>query len=133
MLTLTGADALVEGDQFTVSFAYDPPDDGVEVVESVLFTASSTEAVVTLSATTTAADGMLEASVLDVDGATVEPALLAVEIAPRMFTLAFDPASIAIVAGGTTQTTLTLTGADALVEERSVYGGALRMTHQTMV
>ena len=57
-LTLTGADALVESDQFTWwSFAYDPPDDGVEVVESVVFIADSTEAMVTLSATTTAADG----------------------------------------------------------------------------
>ena len=26
------------GDQFAVSFAYDPPDGGVEVVESVVFT-----------------------------------------------------------------------------------------------
>ena len=106
------------------SFAYDSPDDGVEVVESVVFTADSTEAVVTLSAATITTNGILTASVSDAEGAVieVEPALLAVEIAPRTFTLAFDLATVAIVAGGTTQTTLTLTGADALVERRSVRG-----------
>ena len=77
-LTLTGADALVESDQFTVSFAYDPPDDGVEVVESVVFIADSTEAMVTLSAATITTNGILKASVSDAEGAVieVEPALL---------------------------------------------------------
>ena len=124
-LTLTGADALVESDQFTWwSFAYDSPDDGVEVVESVLFTADSTEAVVTLSAATITTNGTLTASVSDAEGAVieVEPALLAVEIAPRMFTLAFDLATVAIVAGGTDTDDADADGSRCARGERSVYG-----------
>ena len=68
----------------------------------------------TLEAATTATGGVLEASVLDVDGATVAPATLDVEIVPRAFTLAFDASTVSVIAGATTQVTLTLTGDRAL-------------------
>ena len=108
-LTLTGDRVLAASDRFAVEFAYDP-DGGVQVVEPVEFSEGTTAAVVTLEAATIATDGVLEASVLDVDGATVTPATLAVEIVPRAFTLAFDLASVSVVAGAMTQVTLTLTG-----------------------
>ena len=70
-LTLTGDRALAASDRFAVTFSYAPDGGGVEVVvlEPVIFTTDSTEATVTLEAATTATDGVLEASVLNVDGA----------------------------------------------------------------
>ena len=125
-LTLTGADALVESDQFTWwSFAYDPPDGGVEVVESVLFTARQHGGRGDIVGDDDRGGwhaGRHRCS--DVDGAVieVEPALLAVEIAPRTFTLAFDPASIAIVAGGTDTDDADTDGSRCARGRRSVYG-----------
>ena len=69
----------------------------------------------TLSAAITATDGVLEASVPEVDGATVAPATLGVGIVPRAFTLAFDASTVSVIAGATTQVTLTLTGATELI------------------
>ena len=117
-LTLTGDRALAASDRFAVEFSYDPDGGGVEVValEPVTFTTDSTEATVTLSAETDATAGVLEASVLDVDGAgaAVAPATLGVGIVPRAFTLAFDASTVSVIAGATTQVTLTLTGDRAL-------------------
>ena len=117
-LTLTGDDALAINDQFAVMFSY-VPDGGVEVAEPVVFTAVSTETMVTLSVATTAMTGRLKASVAGIEGTDVAPATLSVEITPREFTLAFDArggcASVSILAGGTMQVTLTLTGERALV------------------
>ena len=122
-LTLTGATELIGDEVFAATFTYAPSDSagggGVDVValEPMMFTRGSTAAVVTLEAATTATDGVLEASVLDVDGAgaAVAPATLGVEIVPRVFALAFDLASVSVVAGATTQVTLTLTGATELI------------------
>ena len=116
-LTLTGDRALVASDRFAVMFSYAPDDGGVEVValEPMTFTMGSTAAVVMLEAAPTATDGVLTASVPEADGAMVAPATLDVEIVPRLFTLVFDLASVSVVAGATTQVTLTLTGATELV------------------
>ena len=113
-LALTGDTELIgENEAFAVMFLY-APDGGVEVVESVEFSAGTTAATVTLSAATTAMGGVLEASALNVDGATVAPATLDVEITLRLFSLAFDATTVSVVAGGTAQVTLTLTGDRAL-------------------
>ena len=98
---------------------------GVEVValESVEFSEGTTAATVTLSAATTATGGVLEASALNVDGATVAPATLDVEIIPRAFTLAFDAATVSVIAGGTAQVTLTLTGDTELIGENEAFCG----------
>ena len=118
-LTLTGATELIGDEVFAATFTYapsDPAGGGVEVValEPMMFTAGSTAVVVTLEAATTATDGELEASVLDVDGAAVAPTTLGVEIVPRAFVLAFDASTVSVIAGATTQVTLTLTGDRAL-------------------
>ncbi len=113
-LTLTGDDALAGDDRFAVMFSY-VPDGGVEVAESVVFTAGSTETTVTLSVATTAMTGRLKASVAGIEGTDVAPATLGVEIVPRLFSLAFDTAMVSVVAGATAQVGLALTGDRALV------------------
>ncbi len=113
-LTLTGDRALAASDRFAVEFTY-APSDSVEVVESVEFSEGTTAAVVTLSAATTATRGTLTASVLEAEGATVTPATLDVEITLRLFSLAFDATTVSVVAGGTTQVGLTLTGDTELI------------------
>ncbi len=120
-LALTGDTELIgENEAFAVMFLY-APDGGVEVVESVEFSEGTTAATVTLSAATTAMGGVLEASALNVDGATVAPATLDVEITLRLFSLAFDATTVSVVAGGTTQVGLTLTGDTELIGENEAF------------
>ena len=113
LVVLTGDTELIGDDEFTVIFSYEPPDGGVSA-EAAMLNAAVTSATVSLVATAIAQDGTLTASVSGVDGATFAPATLSVEIIPRLFTLAFDLASVSVVAGATAQVMLTLAGDRAL-------------------
>ncbi len=119
MVVLTGDTELIGADEFTVMFSYEPPDGGVSADEAVILNAAVTSATVSLMATAIAQDGTLTASVSGVDGATIESATLPVEIVkeiiPRSYSLGFDVAAVSVVAGGTTEVMVVLTGDTELI------------------
>ncbi len=120
MVVLTGDTELIGEDEFTVIFSYEPPDGGVSA-EAAMLNAEVTSATVSLVATAIAQDGTLTASVSGVDGATFAPATLSVEITPRLFSLAFDATTVSVVAGGTTEVMVVLTGDTELMRRLRRY------------
>ena len=130
MLTLTGDTELIGKDEaFAATFTYTPsdPDGGVEVVESVEFSAGTTAATVTLSAATTATGGVLTASVSDADGATIKPATLPVQVFHEL-TFSFATATpgempleqARVLAGGATRVRVVLDNPGLLEGDEAV-------------
>ena len=124
-VALTDAEALEPGETVSVTLTADTLGVNPPVVT---LTGTADSAVLTIDAAVDAMSGTLtaEADTTGVMNAVVEPGMLAVEVLPRRFSLRFETPegtaleTVRVVAGSTTEVTVALTDAEALVPGEAV-------------